>query len=688
MQIGRFLRRDQLGAKIIIGAILALAVAGWCLLAGLPLTFKSIGIIFIFCSGVVSWASTCSILWPSRCSLNTYLPYGFVLCSLASFILIMLQQGTVVSCVIGSLSGAILFSLTKVVSTQINSNKFRIAFTAKITPSSMTSLVIAILVTTFLLANQLRSIVNLNDTSVNTTINGWSDVILHANTALSLSSLALGQTPVSTLNYTDQIIPYHYASYILSSVVTSLSPQASPLAAYISIVAPFGCLLILLPLSEHFQAVNPRNATLSLLGTGSILFFVYSLWVSLIGDSLLDPAWLLMTAPATMYGCALVLSGIQIGASADQRGLASIVSLTLLTFVLTAFSKIQIAHALLPMAVMIITMAAFKIANQKVGLKSNQWMYLTLSLASLAAIHLVGNWKLGIGRKQPVAEAISFFSDIAARTWGHANFGLASIANNHWTAPLLGLMTLCGPLFLIAFISCLGKPPKDEFRAKVILLVAISYGASLLLSPSMPWDDGEFLNRSWPLLWCFGAWALLGSWPVALERLPRQLLIIISVIAMILGWLLLPEPKRESIASPPNRKDWSKSYYPTSIRLTEKKLAKALKQSRANAYFFASSNASNSNYILDDLPSRLAALSGMRPLLSRLTFQKTLPVHHARNGLNLSVETQYSQMLKRYATVCRSSAGATIPIRAFTQPELASDQRVYVVCAGLEQPSP
>lgn len=249
-------------------------------------------------------------------------------------------------------------------------------------------------------------------------------------------------------------------------------------------------------------------------------------------------------------------------------------------------------------------------------------------------------------------------------------------------------MTLCGPLFLIAFISCLGKPPKDEFRAKVILLVAISYGASLLLSPSMPWDDAEFLNRSWPLLWCFGAWALLGSWPVALERLPRQLLIIISVIAIILGWLLLPEPKRESIASPPNRKDWSKSYYPTSIRLTEKKLAKALKQSRANAYFFASSNASNSNYILDDLPSRLAALSGMRPLLSRLTFQKTLPVHQARNGLNLSVETQYSQMLKRYATVCRSSAGATIPIRAFTQPELDSDQRVYVVCAGLEQPSP
>ena len=233
MQIGRFLRRDQLGAKIFIGAILALAVAGWCLLAGMPLTFKSIGIIFIFCSGVVSWASTCSILWPSRCSLNTYLPYGFVLCSLASFILIMLQQGTVVSCMIGSLSGAILFSLTKVVITQINSDKFRIAFTAKITSSSMTSLLIAILITTFLLANQLRSIMNLNDTSVNTTINGWSDVILHANTALSLSSLALGQTPVSTLYYTDQIIPYHYASYILSSLSSLVSSYFSSKTSFL-----------------------------------------------------------------------------------------------------------------------------------------------------------------------------------------------------------------------------------------------------------------------------------------------------------------------------------------------------------------------------------------------------------------------------------------------------------------------
>jgi hypothetical protein len=130
-----------------------------------------------------------------------------------------------------------------------------------------------------------------------------------------------------------------------------------------------------------------------------------------------------------------------------------------------------------------------------------------------------------------------------------------------------------------------------------------------------------------------------------------------------------------------------KAFYPITISLSEKKLADQLDNSRANTYFFASSSIKNSNFILDDLPSRLAALSGMRPLLSRISFQKSLPVHHSKNNVDLTIETRYGQMLRRYVRACPASAGKNSPIKALQQQETVPDQQVYVVCQNLEQPS-
>jgi len=651
----------------------------------------SIFSVFIFCVGVTSWASICRHLWPSQYSLNNYLPLGYALCSLASFALIMLKQGTVASCLMGSLLGVFLFCLKNVIRAQRQTHSGHESIQAGITKRSVIALVLTAMFTTFLLANQITSIRGLRNVAVNTTIKSWADVTWHANTVLSLSSLPQGQLPISPFDYADSIVPYHYSSYILSSLFSSLSPQASPLESFVSILVPLGCLLMLLPLAEQALKAKTRHASIIFLGSASSVFLIYSLWVRLLGDSWLDPAWLLITAPATMYACAITLSGIQICTETHKRGSIPLIGLALLGFLLTVFTKIQIAHALLPMVVVVVISAGFSILRQNRRLRLNRTIYIPLaSLAFLAALHLHGNSVLGLGRKHPIGEVMTFFGVVVARTWGQLKVGQISVLNIDWIAPLLGFMTLCGPLFLIALISGVSGPSRQSFGVRILILAAFSYVVSLLLSPSMPWDDGEFLNRSWPLLWCLGVWALLDRCPLKLnKKLPQQWIVSGSVITIALGWLLLPGPKKVSIASPPKPDDWSKVFYPITFKSTEIKLAQDLRRSGNNNYFFASSSLkkSYSKVEFDDLPSRIAALSGARPLLSRVLFQKSMQVHQAKNGLEMSVELRYNQILSRYGAACASSAGANSQIKVFEEPNVAPKQNVYVVCQDLKPPS-
>jgi len=604
----------------------------------------------------------------------------------------MLKQGTVASAVIGSLSGVFLFWISNVIRTQRQILSGHESIQAAITKRSVTWLLLTAVLTTFLLANQIASIRGLRNIDVNTTIKGWADVMLHANTILSLSSLPPGQAPISTLDYADPIVPYHYESYILSSLFSSLSPQATPLESFLSIVAPLGCLLLLLPLSEQALKATSRRASIALIGTGSFVFLIYSLWVRLIGDSLLDPVWLLITGPAAMYACAIILSAIQICPATYKQGPIAFTSLVLLGFLFTVFAKIQIAHALLPMVVVVVSLVCFSHLRQKHGLPINHSIYVSLAaLSLLAGIHLYGNSLLGVGRRNPLGEVMSFFRDIAARTWGHVNVGQATVLSNDWLASLLGFLTLCGPLFLIALISGITGPSRHDFGVRVLVLIVVSYMVSLFLNPSMPWDDREFMNRSWPLLWCLGAWALLDNSPFKLDqKQPQLMLITSSVFAFIVGWSILPGAKRESIASPARPEDWSQAYYPTIVNSSEKKLAKVLKRSGVNTYFFASSSLKNSHSKIDfdDLPSRLSALSGARPLMSRVLFQKSLQVLRIKKGLDLSVESRYSQMLRDYGTACASSVGANSPIKAFQQPGGVPEQPNSIVCEDLEPPNP
>jgi len=360
---------------------------------------------------------------------------------------------------------------------------------------------------------------------------------------------------------------------------------------------------------------------------------------------------------------------------------------------LTMFAKIHIAHSLLPMTVVIVCSVGFRIVRQKQILPVYDSICVSLAGVSLlAGIHLYGNSMLGVARRHPVRDVMGFFRDIAARTWGHANVGQASVLNNDWLALLLGLLTLCGPLFLIALIIGITGRSRQGFGVRVLILVVLSYILSLFLSPSMPWDDGEFLNRSWPLLWCLGAWALLERPLLKFDqKQPNLLPIAGSVIAFVLGWNILPGAKRESIASPPRPEDWSKAYYPITVNSSEKKLAYNLKRLGIgiNTHFFASSSLKNSHSKIDfdDTPSRLSALSGARPVISRVLFQKSLEVLHGKKGVDLTFESRYSRMLRVYGAVCASSAGAYSQIKAFQQPGAVPEKVIYIVCQDLEPPS-
>ena len=388
-----------------------------------------------------------------------------------------------------------------------------------------------------------------------------------------------------------------------------------------------------------------------------------------------------------MYACAIILSAIQICPATYKQGPFAFISLVLLGFLFTVFAKIQIAHALLPMVVVLVSLVCFSLLRQKYVLPINHSIYVSLAaLSLLAGIHLYGNSLLGVGRRHPVGEVMSFFRDIAATTWGQA-----AVLNHAWLAPLLGFLTLCGPLFLIALISGITGTSRQGFGVRVLGLVVVSYIVSLFLTPSMPWDDREFLNRSWPLLWCLGAWALLDKPLFKFDQKQPQLVLITgSVIAFILGWNILPGAKRESIASPARPEGWTQAFYPTIVNSSEKKLAQDLKRSGINTYFFASSSLKNSHSKIDydDLPSRLSALSGARPLMSRVLFQKSLQVLHVKKGMDVSVESRYSEMLRGYGTACASSAGAYSPIKAFQQPGAVPKQTVSIVCQDLEPPSP
>jgi hypothetical protein len=261
----------------------------------------------------------------------------------------------------------------------------------------------------------------------------------------------------------------------------------------------------------------------------------------------------------------------------------------------------------------------------------------------------------------------------------------------------------------------------------------------------MVWDAAEFQNRSWPMLWCIGAWGLAGWQPrFALQR-HRLLTGLLVVALLVFATVLLPQQKSESAASPPLWPDWTIKYYPFLISWSDKQAAAALKahavlqtevksmregkttrsesegldtMSRSNSmpiasskpqaipsaasvehppekpaanatlnatpnatanatakttvtstdgssaqsphgldynggqYFFAANIVPTGDAILYDQPSLIAGLSGSRPVISKLAFQRILTRYKRRQLRFHSVESRYQDLLRRSRLAC------------------------------------
>jgi len=256
----------------------------------------------------------------------------------------------------------------------------------------------------------------------------------------------------------------------------------------------------------------------------------------------------------------------------------------------------------------------------------------------------------------------------------------------------------------------------------------------------MVWDAAEFQNRSWPMLWCIGAWGLAGWQPrLALQR-HRLLTGLLVVSLLVFATVLLPQQKSESAASPPLWTDWTIKYYPFLISSSDKQSAAALKaqavlpaevkskregkttrsdneiidiMTRSNSmpitkskpqaipsaasaeqppnkpaanatpnatakttvtstavssaqsphgpeyngrqYFFAANIVPTGDVILYDQPSLIAGLSGSRPVISKLGFQRILTRFKQRQLRFHSVESRYQDLLRRSRLACAQS---------------------------------
>jgi hypothetical protein len=340
-----------------------------------------------------------------------------------------------------------------------------------------------------------------------------------------------------------------------------------------------------------------------------------------------------------------------------------------------------------------------------------------------------------------VQDWLKFLTDLAAVTWKE---NLPFVDQLTLLPPLaagLGVLTLCGPLFLAFWVLAARSQQTRPFSSQLMALLIVSFLAGLFVGPPMVWDAAEFQNRSWPMLWCIGAWGLAGWQPrFALQR-HRLLTGLLVVALLVFATVLLPQQKSKSAASPPLWPDWTIKYYPFLISSSDKQAAAALKahavlqtevksmregkttrseneridtmsgtnsmpiiygkpqaipaaaaaeqppvkpaaNATANAianatakttvmstdgssaqslngpdydrgqYFFAANIVPTGDVLLYDQPALIAGLSGLRPVISKLAFQRILTHYNQRQLRFHSVESRYQDLLRRSRLAC------------------------------------
>ncbi len=639
----------------------------------LPLAIKTL----VFMAGAICWSMASRSIWISNNTLNTYLPIGFSICSGVSLLLIEAHLGTTFSSILASLIGAI--ALVKLKFRETNQNRSNIHESKnKHIKQGILRLILGISLATFLMQDQLHSVISLSASSVSTTIQGWSDLILHSNTVLSLANLPLGTSPISTIDAFRPSHPYHFGSYILPALITSEFNAPSPLISFISITTPLGLTLVSLPLMDRLARGRKGRALSGALLTTSSAIFIYAIWVKVAPTSFFDPIWLLITAPATLYACSVVLSALEIGTNNGKiiEGRVAQAGLILLTLALTLLNKLQVFHVILIAGICLLSHSLLVSTRQH----RPKWLIIGCVAISICAVQLFVYGKLGINR----GDYILSFQDFLTTTL--SSF-LPSI--NQSTLPtgtaarladlLLGGIILCGPVFIAGWILTNSNQRCLMVPRAVAPFILISFFLAVLISPAMPWDQGEFQNRSWPLLWCIGVW-LLAGYRTKNESDQLMANLCLSFAMLIVSWLLLPASKRLSAAQPPLA-EWTKDYYPYTIKSSEKKLAASLASISTNDLFFIPDASSKAAY--QDTTSIIAALSGRRPLFSRLGFQIAMQFGANKELKRKTIHNYYRYLAERTRQGCARSKARKVPgknLPNFIHIETKNQVKIWAQC--------
>jgi hypothetical protein len=613
---------------LLCAAAFTLGICTWVMLAGSRVTFAGIFVTLLFFLGVMAWASYSELHFPSEATNASFIPLGFSINSCISLALIFCRAGTTNSGILASALGVTLYlraicdrpnrviSLQPSLPVHDKQNKSK----------SLHILAVGVFVATFLCYRQLASASTLGLTSINTIIEGWSDLILHSVTVLQLSCLDFTEAPLSAFNATSAIHPYHYGAYAFPSLLASSSDEISPLVAYISCTVPIGITLLLCPILDRSGIFKSSRSVSSNIYYFIGILLVYLLWCKILSQSFLDPLWLLITGPSVIYASALIVSFFNIlSLGNDARHHNKHALLSIIVFTQICAFKFQVAHSLLLVFSYIILERL--IFRKRAKRKVSRFAVFTLTVITLSGAQLALYRLLNSGRENYFQDLIGFASSIANMT---------SIATSELSAgdkplfislitPISGFLLLLGPLFATSVLVSLsrGDGMASRLEDRLIILTLLSYAFGILLNPVTPWDSGEFQNRSWPTLWCIGLWYLSfvsSSIPNYLSpRASRTVILLFIVLIMT----LLPSRKIVFAGRPLFANDWTKSYYPLSISPSDKQLAFDLKQHAANPNsFIYIPNGSDALY--NDQVSIIASLSGISPFFSRQKMQYAL----------------------------------------------------------------
>lgn len=660
---------SQLGSNIwsgqwMLGIAILIFFVLWTYLAGCPLSLAGFLLLSVFIAAGSLWTIISQLSWPSRSSCLAYYPIGFGISTGFCTLFLLARLGLVCSTLLAMLLGLVccVFALGGHWSLLV----YPVEKVKRFAPVGLLASGMALLsLLTFLFLSQLQSVSTLATLSDDTTLLAWSDYIAHARTTLEISSASLGELPQSSLGSEIRLAPYHYGHYILPALLLSQGLSVSSLQAYTALAPVFGAFLLLAPVFERFRLAGIRSIAESL----SFLFvaiLTYATWVHFASDTFVDPIWLLIAGPGTMYAGAVLIGLLQIFVTrADCIDARRMLSLLAVIAVLLLLYKVHLVHSFFIFLILLAVKSLSLDADQ--SLISGPWAWLRrrpnrylVAVAAGALFFGMANLLLRMSRqhllKDFAANALKFteyFTGLKFDSYAVLGFHLSVLDISYLLAcASFGLLVMVGPLYGIAIL--LSRLPSLEHERKLLRvdmpLLLFSLLGSLLIAvffaPEPSWwaDSSEFQNRVWPVLWCIALWCLAGLRLPLDSRALRQCVLALQVSTLIGAICIIPPSKFLAFSASTTNNQAYPIVIPLSVKSTAAQLKTLPKEYRFFAWKAPFTSRDNEWYVLV-----LSAASGRLPLYA-------LPNYQLSKG-NPTIRTSWDAAMSRSLSACIQQPG-------------------------------